>query len=107
MSELKPCPFCGGKEIIFCDDFTEYGILFFATCESCGAMAGGTNNREHQKEIALESWNTRPIEDALRAENERLRSLLRTGCNNALELGYCEEYFCLDCNNSEFSKKRR
>ena len=96
MRELKPCPFCGEnpkvKQAGFGDGKQEYTIFH---CK-CG-----------ERYMHMSYWNTRPIEDALRAENERLRSLLRTVCNNGLELGYCEESFCLDCSNSEFSKKGR
>ena len=60
MSELKPCPFCGGTNIC-----TEKGINL-NYCDSCSAEAN------------IEHWNNRPIEDALRAriaeleaENER------------------------------------
>ena len=47
MSELKPCPFCGGTKIC-----TEKGINL-NYCDSCSAEAN------------IEHWNTRPIEDAL------------------------------------------
>jgi len=48
MSELKPCPFCGGTNIC-----TEKGINL-NYCDSCSAEAN------------IEHWNTRPIEDDLR-----------------------------------------
>jgi hypothetical protein len=49
MNELKPCPFCGGTNIC-----TEKGINL-NYCDSCSAEAN------------IEHWNTRPIEDELRA----------------------------------------
>ena len=49
MSELKPCPFCGSADIR-----TEPGINL-NYCDKCSAEAN------------IEHWNTRPIEDALRA----------------------------------------
>ena len=59
MSEkLKPCPFCGGTKIC-----TEKGINL-NYCDNCSA------------ESNVERWNTRPIEDELRAENVRLNSWL-------------------------------
>lgn len=70
--DLKPCPFCGGKEFIFDEDcFRAIGLI----C-SCGASSSRSRiDGEVEKE-----WNTRPIEDALRAEiaalkqqNENLR----------------------------------
>ena len=47
--ELKPCPFCGSADIR-----TEPGINL-NYCDKCSAEAN------------IEHWNTRPIEDALRA----------------------------------------
>ena len=54
MSELKPCPFCGGTKIC-----TEKGINL-NYCDNCSA------------ESNVEHWNTRPIEDAL---NQRIAEL--------------------------------
>jgi len=53
--ELRPCPFCGGTKIC-----TEKGINL-NYCDNCSA------------ESNVEHWNTRPIEDELRAEIERLK----------------------------------
>ena len=55
MNTLKPCPFCGGTKIC-----TENGINL-NYCDNCSA------------ESNIEHWNTRPIEDELRAEIERLK----------------------------------
>jgi len=66
LPEMKPCPFCGGEAaqsmVTFLDIY----------CVACGART------------ELSNWNTRPLEDALRAavppdlsgEVERLRGLL-------------------------------
>ena len=58
MSELKPCPFCGGTKIC-----TEKGINL-NYCDNCSA------------ESNVEHWNTRPIEDALNARIAKLRKAL-------------------------------
>ena len=54
MSELKPCPFCGGTKIC-----TEKGINL-NYCDNCSA------------ESNIEHWNIRPIEDTL---NKRIAEL--------------------------------
>ena len=66
MSELKPCPFCGGTKIC-----TEKGINL-NYCDNCSA------------ESNVEHWNNRPIEDALNAriaeleaENEKINYFFR------------------------------
>ena len=66
--ELRPCPFCGGSNIIIEE------ALETLYCDDCGC------------ELAEDfggNWNTRPIEDALQAriaeleaESERLSQLL-------------------------------
>ena len=68
MSELKPCPFCGGTKIC-----TEKGINL-NYCDNCSA------------ESNVEHWNTRRIEDALNAriaeleaENAALKAKLNAG----------------------------
>ena len=63
MNTLKPCPFCGGKNVLSTE--LQDGLPFIAYCQ-CGA------------ENEAENWNTRPIEDELHtriaeleAESER------------------------------------
>ncbi len=59
MNALKPCPFCGGTKIC-----TEKGINL-NYCDNCSA------------ESNVEHWNTRPIEDALRARIAELEEKQR------------------------------
>lgn len=72
MSEkLKPCPFCGHKDIGATDDG-------YAVCAYCEArMDVDTSNV---------SWNTRPIEDALRAEVAKAQEAQMTSAMEAGEL---------------------
>ena len=58
MSELKPCPFCGGTKIC-----TEKGINL-NYCDNCSA------------ESNVERWNARPIEDALNKRIAELEALV-------------------------------
>jgi len=65
MSELKPCPFCGGMPKV--NDWTLKGITdkrCFCDNEKCPVYLSKT--------IAIDDWNTRPIEDAL---NDRIAEL--------------------------------
>ena len=64
--ELRPCPFCG--EMPKVNDWTVKGITdkrCFCDNEKCPVYLSKT--------IAIDDWNTRPIEDELRAEIERLK----------------------------------
>ncbi|MDL2315458.1 Lar family restriction alleviation protein [Desulfovibrio sp. OttesenSCG-928-A18] len=67
MKELKPCPFCGGSNIVVTHETADASVY----CADCygeikiyrkGVIASDLNAR----------WNTRPLEDALRTENARL-----------------------------------
>ena len=60
MTELKPCPFCGGKAKV-CTDVvdTNGGIkqvwAFFVECVQCGETTGITNSPEGPGDM----WNWR------------------------------------------------
>ena len=66
--ELRPCPFCGGTKIC-----TEKGINL-NYCDNCSA------------ESNVEHWNTRPIEDELRARIAELEA-----DNDQLTARLCQE----------------
>lgn len=71
MSELKPCPFCGGEasySVIHTNTETITGEIMMLTtnncgCERCNIGFSSINN----KEDAIEAWNTRtPPNDEVR-----------------------------------------
>jgi Lar family restriction alleviation protein len=70
LPHLKPCPFCGGDA--FVAQSTNENCLgelydtFIVICEKCTAEAGIHDTKEQ----AINTWNTRPAEDALKAEVE-------------------------------------
>ena len=63
--ELKPCPFCGKEAKITTDKTGCYST----GCEWCNIWINGCCN---SLEMQSSFWNNRPIEEALRSENERL-----------------------------------
>lgn len=76
--QLRPCPFCGGEvsigKVLYSNPEPEWGqdTFFYINCIKCGS-----NNKPiigfDAPELAAEHWNTRPIEDALRSELERVK----------------------------------
>ena len=64
LEQLSNCPFCGNHELEFEDSIGDI------TCNCCAYTFYDTSENNRW-------WNSRPIEDALRAENERLREALQ------------------------------
>lgn len=53
MSDLKPCPFCGGEATV-----RSSGYLYRAVCDTCGSEGSYAT-----KDIkAAKAWNTRHVE---------------------------------------------
>jgi len=53
MTELKPCPFCGG--IAYMTDRICIKCYYYVVCEKCQGKAGGYIN----KQDAVDNWNMR------------------------------------------------
>ena len=82
MTALRECPFCGKKEGMEVESY-DGGESYFVDCgDPCFAwLSGGTS-----KEDAIKYWNTRPLEDSLRADLARLRELLGEAWKHDTEL---------------------
>ena len=75
MTELKPCPFCGGEAVLknneygcgvydpetlaVIDSFDAEANTFWVECEECFAMSNGCDTEEE----AIEAWNRRTHEN--------------------------------------------
>lgn len=71
MSELKPCPFCGG-EAFYIKIMGNYDKPHEIYCSKCdGAITEGRSEKQ-----VVTNWNTRPIEDALNARIAECESAL-------------------------------
>lgn len=84
--ELKPCPFCGG-ELMFCPSHVEGQYIINkpgGVCKKCGMryiglgyrVYGEVKSEDFNDEKFFERWNTRPAEDAMKAEVEELRYIV-------------------------------
>lgn len=61
MSELKPCPFCGGKA-----DLLDYGLTGarkVVQCSDCGAKTRAFDPKVKRGENAIDAWNSRVCDD--------------------------------------------
>ena len=67
-TKLKPCPFCGGKA----ERWEHDEDIIKTGCKKCFYVYPYL---ETDVDEAAEMWNTRPIEDALRAALEEIRDL--------------------------------
>ena len=70
IEDLKACPFCKCTEIVAGKDYTRGN--YRVDCLGCSAFITAPS-----LELAIQYWNTRPIEDALRAELAALREHVR------------------------------
>lgn len=68
MSELKPCPFCGGEAEIVNTS------VFWAKCKECGAESpeDGTSG---SKSGAKDCWNKRSYEDTIEEKDKVIGEL--------------------------------
>ena len=63
--ELKPCPFCGGEDVEHLPDGFGNWLVGCVTCDYRIQCVDCT------EEEAIRYWNTRPTEDALKAEVDK------------------------------------
>ena len=81
--ELKPCPFCGCENISIKVGVYRNGDTSIVECEDCN---GGIETPDD----AVAIWNSRPVEDELRAEIEKLESalvdMMKLGINRVKDL---------------------
>jgi len=66
MTELKPCPFCGGGAAYVKHSAGVPKTMGFdhwnaVACRVCGATVGACDRRFRNKDDAAAAWNLRPV----------------------------------------------
>ena len=77
--ELKPCPFCGGKALYCPPDYQD--ARHIVICNGYDCIARPSMHASSRKHV-ITDWNTRPVEDALRAKVAYLESALNDAETN-------------------------
>jgi len=57
MSDLKPCPFCGGEANLVGYGLT--GVMKVVQCSDCGARTRAFDPKIKRGENAIDAWNRR------------------------------------------------
>lgn len=100
--ELKPCPMCGGVAQV--NTWTMHGI----TESRCFCPNSDCPNSV--RTVALATWNTRPIEDALQSRAERAEAmverLMRMVEDRFVLVGNSLDGHLQDCNCAVFLSSR-
>ena len=68
-SVLKPCPFCGGKAVLF----VENGVQVI--CLSCGVRTSSKTDMIYQKRASQESTATSSVEQAIEEWTRRVSNV--------------------------------
>ena len=69
MSELKPCPFCGGEARIYMNDSDLDNILYYCMCTNDNGCDVQPYTLDHYTEAeAAAAWNTRHVETCKRVK---------------------------------------
>ncbi len=89
MSELKPCPFCGGEAAF---DFDDSGYEWIY-CRKCGINTDTEISTDCcAKEKLSKAWNNRPHDNKIKAEAVRAAFLDGAACFGVMQSTAIEVY---------------
>ena len=91
MTDLLPCPFCGGEAKRSTETF-ERTLLSWVYCVECGA-ADGYRHTEYE---AIAAWNTRTVETCHNADDHKTVWFICSGCGCSWHISEHINY-CPNC----------
>lgn len=91
MTELKPCPFCGGEAEVLTAESMNGGYLFGIMCNDCRSR-GDVYNTEAE---ATEAWNTRAERTCRNISGKNWWAFECSECGEMIEQGVPE--YCPSC----------
>lgn len=67
-SELKNCPFCGGKAEIICFAFPGNSRNYYPKCKKCGCELRAYSSKQNAKK----AWNKRTYDDEMIVQDVKI-----------------------------------
>lgn len=98
MSELKPCPFCGGEAEMLTAESMHGGNLYGVMCNCCACRTDVFDNEAE----AIEAWNTRADDYRQAAEYwQRMyeQTFAERTCHN---VSTTNNFRCSECDAADF-----
>lgn len=98
MTELLPCPFCGGEAYEREHAFRNTHSWSMIICDDCGASvqrAGLDGTYECAKQAAIEAWNTRAERTCRNISGKNWWAFECSECGEMIEQGVPE--YCPSC----------
>lgn len=93
MSELKPCPFCGGRAIMKIQKHIPNGYDYTPTCQD-PSCAGRLTKKWTNETVAIEAWNKRMSGSAEKSSIvERTAKVEEVEKPNVFKCSGCGQYF--------------
>lgn len=96
LDELKPCPFCGSRDVAIKQQRDMMGTPYYSTeCRHCRMLAGdyygareAASNWNRREEMLKEGFDKDNHIDALEAENATLKTILSDIVSDAIDMGH-------------------
>ena len=89
MTELKPCPFCGGEAEIY-----RHALVSWVRCKECGVDTPAALPQDEQ--LAIDFWNTRAERTCENVDDHKTVWFICSVCGYTQKLSHTRSY-CPNC----------